>query len=407
MDHPKLRPLEIQPIEFRDQQMWLLHDPQKIAEEQLILPPILAQMALYCDGQHDVPSIYRQLALDAGFELPAGTIEQALAQLDQAYMLDNDNFYARREALREAFLQQPFRPMTIAGVGYPDTPEALKTQFEAYAAHDDEQDVQAWAQWRGRGVISPHIDYQRGGQVYARVWRRVAPTLADVDLVLMFATDHNGGLGSLTLTKKPYETPHGLLPTDEALVDKLAQAIGEDAAYQFELNHRQEHSVELSAVWLHHVAGENPPPMVPLLVGSFHHFILGQGHPDQDERINRLIETLRQETAGKKVLCVASVDLSHVGPAFGDSYTMDNGRRESLWTTDHSLIEALSQGDGRRWYDEIAAVQDQNKVCGFSPVYLMMRYLGENVKGTAVAYDQCPADGENHSLVSIFGMLLE
>lgn len=405
--YPKIRPLEIVPIQYGDEQMYLLRDPQQISDDQLVLPPILAQMTLYLDGLHDIPAIHRRLAADIGFDLPEGIIERALSQLDDAFMLDNGKFAGRMAALRAEFAALEVRPMTIAGHGYAADPAGLKAQFDEYAAGDDERELARWSAWNGRAVISPHIDYQRGGPVYARTWRRAENAVKEADLVLMFATDHNGGLGSVTLTQKPYATPYGVLPTDKELVDKLAAAIGENAAYELELNHRHEHAVELAAVWLHHVAGADPPPMVPLLIGSFHHFVMGEGHPDENEPINTLIETLQRETAGRKVLCVASVDLAHVGPAFGDEYTMDNGRREALWETDHSLMEAITHGDRRRWYDEIAAVQDANKVCGFSPVYLMMRYLGDGVSGTTIAYDQCEADSKGESVVSICGMLLD
>ncbi|MEM9776619.1 MAG: AmmeMemoRadiSam system protein B, partial [Chloroflexota bacterium] len=181
-------------------------------------------------------------------------------------------------------------------------------------------------------------------------------------------------------------------------------------AFRLELNHRKEHSVELSAVWLHHVIHQvrpdNPPPMVPLLIGSFHHFVMGSGHPSKEAKMVNLIQTLKKETAGKRVLCVASVDLAHVGPAFGDSYIMDQYKRDNLITTDLSLMEAVVQGDEERFYSEIASVEDTNKVCGFSPLYLMLKFMGET-KGKRIDYQHCSADAEDHSLVSICGLLLD
>ncbi|MGD1995059.1 MAG: hypothetical protein PVI59_17850, partial [Anaerolineae bacterium] len=47
---------------------------------------------------------------------------------------------------------------------------------------------------------------------------------------------------------------------------------------------------------------------------------------------------------------------------------------------------------------------DQYNVCGLPPIYLMLRALG-SVTGELVAYDQCPADEEGTSLVSICGVL--
>jgi AmmeMemoRadiSam system protein B len=229
------------------------------------------------------------------------------------------------------------------------------------------------------------------------------------DLVLIFGTDHNGGRGSVTLTPLPYATPYGVLPTDAELIDRLAAALGPEAAFAEELNHRQEHSVELSAVWLHHVfhtAGVAPCPMVPILVGSFHHFVTGGGHPSADTRLSRFLDTLRRETAGRRVLAVGSVDLAHVGPAFGDTFGMDAPRRERLRAEDEALMASVMAGDAAGFYERIAAVEDRHRICGLSPLYLMLSYLGPT-SGQQVAYDHCPANAADTSLVSICGLLLD
>ncbi|MEM7118549.1 MAG: AmmeMemoRadiSam system protein B, partial [Chloroflexota bacterium] len=64
-------------------------------------------------------------------------------------------------------------------------------------------------------------------------------------------------------------------------------------------------------------------------------------------------------------------------------------------------------GNAESFYNQIAAVQDQNRVCGFSPIYLMLRYLDTQTTGTKVAYDHCAADNEDNSLVSISGLLID
>lgn len=394
--------------------MWLLRDPLKLSAKQIILPPLLAQMTIYCDGHHSIPMIHQALLEQIGFSIPDDVLLNTLAQLDEVYLLDNDRSWQAQQSIREEFRAQPFRPPQLAGLNYPEDPAELSAFLDAYRLADDDEEAAVWAEWTGRAIVSPHIDYQRGGEVYAKVWKRAEAAVQadDLDLILMFATDHQGGLGSLTLTPKPYATPYGILPTDENLVNKLAAAIGEQAAYHLELNHRQEHSVELSAVWLHHaLRGKRPPPVVPILIGSFHHFVSNGDHPTRDEEMMEFIHTLIEETRGKKVLCVASVDLAHVGPAFQDDYIMDASKREALLLTDESLMEAVIQGNGERFYNEIAAVQDANKVCGFSPLYLMLRYLNgrgeEPLRGHKIAYQHCSADAQDHSLVSVCGLLLE
>jgi hypothetical protein len=52
-------------------------------------------------------------------------------------------------------------------------------------------------------------------------------------------------------------------------------------------------------------------------------------------------------------------------------------------------------------------VQDRNRICGFSPIYLMLRYLSGVEDGVRVDYQHCSAVERNESLVSIWGLLLK
>lgn len=405
-EHPRLRPLDFQPVVHLGQQMWYLRDPLELTPYQIIVPQGLAPLLMFCDGQHTPLEIHAAFCQHVGEQVPFEVVEAALAELDKACLLENEN--ARRAALARLaeYHAQPHRPPALADLSYPGDPAMLSAQLEAYGRDDY---LDGWGAWRGRGIISPHIDYQRGGPVYAKVWRRAATAVAEADLVLIFGTDHSGGAGTITLTRQAYATPYGALPAAPELVTALAEAIGPEAAFAEELHHRQEHSVELSAVWLHHMytqLGVAPKPMLPILCGSFHHFVRNGAHPEGDEGITAVIQTLQRETQGKKVLAVASVDFAHVGPNFGDHFIMDERRRADLKGSDERLIEAILRGDAADFYRQIASVQDRNRICGFSPIYLLLRYLDGVQDGHRVAYAHCPADAEDHSLVSIGGVLL-
>jgi hypothetical protein len=400
--NPKLRAVDIQPVIYEGQQMWLLRDPLALTDFQFILTPALAQMAVFCDGTRDAQQIQKDIS--SYFETPieVDVIDQMLQQLDEACFFDNERSQALLEGHLAEFRSLPFRGPALAGVSYPGDSESLSNVLDEFGIDDDPA---GWGPWFGRGIISPHIDYHRGGRVYSQVWNRAKRAVKDADLLLIFGTDHNGGPGRINLTRKPYATPWGVIPTDLELVEKLAEAIG-PSAFEQELHHRSEHSVELSAVWYHYIYGQDPPPMVPILCGSFHHFVENSLNPAHDPIINAFVETLRSETKGRKVLAVASVDLAHVGPQFGDDFIMDQERRSTLQASDRDLIEIINDGDAERFYFHVAADGDQNRICGFSSIYLMLRYLGP-VLGTEIAYEQCQADEKDHSLVSICGLLLK
>lgn len=400
---PKLRPLDFQPVRYQNQRMWFLRDPWQLSEQQLLLPEPLALLAELCDGTRDLLAVQVAFEERTGVQLELDDLQHTLNQLDEACLLENERSRQARDKLVAAYRAQPYRPPALAGHSYPADPAELSALLQSYG------DVQAINGWNGRGLISPHIDYQRGGPVYAQVWNSAAEAVLAADLVVILGTDHMGGLGTITLTEQPYATPYGVLPTDIGLIRKLAAAIGPEAAFADELNHRQEHSVELSAVWLHYMtqrAGAAPKPMIPVLVGSFQHFVHNGTHPAQDAHLNAFVETLRADATARRILFVASVDLAHVGPNFGDPFGMDQSRRERLASQDASLMAAAAHGDSQTWYAEIAAVRNRNRICGFAPTYLMLDSLGETT-GTQLAYDQCPADEQDTSLVSICGLLLE
>jgi AmmeMemoRadiSam system protein B len=400
---PHLRPLDFQPVLYEGQPMWFLRDPLQLSDQQLFMPEAIAPLLTFLDGKRTQMEIHEAFCRLADTALDPAITFEAIERLNDALLLENERSqHALQEKLDE-FRSLPYRPPALAGNGYPEEPEALTEFLEGFS---NGATIPAW---HGRGLVSPHIDYPRGGEVYSQVWRGAEAALLEADLVLILGTDHYGGPGTVTLTKQAYATPFGLLPADEDLVDKLAAALGEEAAYAEELHHRSEHSVELSAVWMHHIfrrAGKEPCPMVPILVGSFQHFVMNGHKPADDSRLNVFLDTLQKETAGRRVLAVASVDLAHVGPNFGDEFVMDQMRREALAEQDDLLMTAAVEGDAESWYSQIAGVGDRNRICGFAPTYLLLRYLGKS-GGTQVAYEQCMADAQDTSLVSICGLLIE
>ncbi|MCB8918640.1 MAG: AmmeMemoRadiSam system protein B [Ardenticatenaceae bacterium] len=390
--------------------MWYLRDPLRLTEQQLVMPQVLAQILPLLDGTRDEAAIHQEFCRQLGEWIDVAIVQNTLARLDEACLLENERAQQAMAGQLAAFRGQPHRQPALANLSYPGDPAALRALFRQYAAGSRPGTTPPWT---GRAIVSPHIDYQRGGPVYARVWQQAAEAVAEAELVVIFGTDHNGANNLITLTRQAYATPFGVLPAVPALVDRLAEAYGPEKAFAAELNHRDEHSIELSAVWLHYTfeqAGREACPMLPVLCGSFYRFVANGDHPAGDEALSAFIHTLQQETAGKKVLAVASVDFAHVGPNFGDDFPMDQARRAWLTTGDKSLIAAVNQGDHARFYQEIAAIQDRNRICGFSSIYTMLRYLQapgrEPLRGLEVAYDHCPADAEDTSLVSIAGLLL-
>jgi AmmeMemoRadiSam system protein B len=362
----------------------------------------VALLLSFCDGTRDPAGLRAAFELGTGQVISLQRVTDVLRQLDDALFLDSPRFEQARSALIREYRAAPFRLPALTHQVYPGDPVELRDALAGYLPDD----LPAPSPGTVRGVVSPHIDYQRGGPVYARTWLGAGAAAREADLAVIFGTDHAGGLGKITLTRQSYATPLGIVPTAVDVVDAIASAIGEEDAFAEELHHRREHSIELALVWLHAAAGGKPLEVVPILCGSFHHFTQGEADPATDERFGRTIEALQQATAGRRVLVVAAADLAHVGPAFGDSRGLGQGDRRDIADKDARLLTAICDGDPSGFFGQLRDEQDRRRICGLPPIYLSLRQL-ERTRGRVVDYDQCPADPEGGSLVSIAGVLLE
>ncbi len=396
---PRLRLLDVMPVHHDGRDLLLLRDPLQLSDLQVAVPPTLAPLMALADGTRDLAGLRSAFAVRYQVDLPPAAVERLFDALDEALLLANDRSQAAQVDLLTAYRAAPYRPPALAGTAYPADPAALATLLDGWLAAVPDGPAEADLV----GLVSPHIDYARGGPVYAQVWQRARAAARAAEVVVILGTDHYGGHGSFTLTRQHYATPYGRLPTDTALVDALAAALGAEATFAGELRHRTEHSVELAAVWLHHIRGGAPVAALPVLTGSFGHFLNGDGHPDTDPTTATFLDVVRTATAGRRLLVVAAADLAHIGPAFGGA-PVDRQGAARLRAADDRLMARTCAGDASGFFDAIRSVNDRDNVCGTSPIYLALRLTG-GAPGQPVAYDQCPADSAGTSLVSVCGVV--
>ena len=381
----------------------MLRDPFQLTDNSILVPQPLAAVLTFCDGSYSTKGMAAAFHSHYGFPLGLEMVERLVNALDEGFLLENERSAAALAEAREQFRAAPFRTPSVAGGSYPADPEQLHATLERYRRQAaNGQSPAPLTPTTAFGLLSPHIDYPRGGLVYAQVWERAAAAVQAADLVIIFGTDHYGS-DPFTLTRQNYATPYGTLPTATDIVDQVAAVIGEEAAFAGELRHRGEHSLELVTVWLHHLRDRRPVEIVPILTGGFHRFYGNGKHPDQDESINQVLATLRQATQGRKVVVVASGDLAHVGVAFGQD-PLDETTLALVHAADETLIQQMVAGDAAGFYRSINALNDQNNVCGVAPIYLTLRLLGE-VEGTPAGYATCPADDDNTSVVTVGGVI--
>ncbi len=461
-DLPRLRAVE--PLRFvRDgEPVIALRDPLQLAADggTMVVPPAMAPLLALVDGTRDHATLARDVHALHGLELAPTIVDALIDALDERCLLDNARATAARDARLAAWRDLPERPASHAGAVYPAQPEALRAAFADWiriaahrgdltmaqadaviAASSESAETAEPIMANGAtlavetldavatadpiptkpttparstttenpaggmlfpfGLLSPHIDYGRGGATYGAVWAKAAAAARMADRAILIGTDHGGPPGSVTLTRQSYATPFGRLPTPQALVDRLADALGEDAVFSGELRHRDEHAIELVALWLHYVRGGRPLPMLPILVGGFDHYAPDPEAPFADPRIRTLVDELRAIAADGRTLVIASGDLAHVGPAFHGA-PLDGPARARLAGTDGELTSRITAADPSGFLAAIQRVANGNNVCGVAPLWLAMQIVQPS-GGAVTAYQQCPADEQDTSWVSVVG----
>jgi MEMO1 family protein len=402
---PKLRHVQVSRGQQHGQQVLVLSDPWGLSDCAVVLPASLAPVLELCDGTRDVATLRTVLELRTGLRVSPDYLEKMFAALDRALMIDNEHFAQVYEEAVKKFRTAPSRPPTMADRVYPANSELLEQVLCGYfdgllpdAGNMTKAD-------EVHGLVSPHIDYQRGGIVYAGVWRRAAKAARAAEVAIILGTNHFNGQKLITLTKQNYSTPWGVLATAGDVVDAVASALGEGEGFAEEFNHRNEHSVEAAAVWLHCLVKDKGCELVPVLCGSFQRFIEGDGSPGDDDGIARFVEAVRKATANRRTLIVAAGDLAHVGPAFGDRYPINVLEKARLSSADNELMSAIARGDAEGMFQQVKKEGDRRRICGLSSIYLALRLLGK-ARGEVTGYAQCPADQEGASFVSICGIVL-
>jgi AmmeMemoRadiSam system protein B len=397
-EFPQLRRLNVQWTAWEGRSMVSLQDPLRLEGNGILVPQAAAPLLEMCDGTRSLDDLRTGFLLRTGVYLNASQVESMIQALDDACMLDNRHFQQVLGQVMDAYRSGPYRPPALAGGAYPQDPTQLRDTLDDYCRRagsaSDDGDGQVV------GLISPHIDFDRGWRTYAKIWGRMAQAVENAELIMVLGTDHAGYPGSLNLTKQSYATPWGELPSDAALVGQLAEILGEDQAFSQEVHHVGEHSIELATVWLHYVNGGRPKTVLPVLCGGPEPFLkAGAG-----EAANawRAVNLLKDVAASRPTLVVAAADISHVGPSFGDPAPIDAAGKGTVHASDQEWLEAACSGNSDTLRNHMVEHGDPTRICGATPIYLITAILGE-ARGLVVDYDQCPADNTFGSLVSIAG----
>jgi len=230
-----------------------------------------------------------------------------------------------------------YRASNHAGTWYPGTKKELTQMIETYLK-----------QTRGKvkgevfGLVSPHAGYMYSGPVAAFAYKQVQGKSFD-DVIIIGPSHRHGFYGASVDMMAGRSTPLGNIEFDQEFAERIRSA-SKNIVYE-PAAHAAEHSVEIQMPFLQVVLGEFKA--VEIIMGT------------QDyETCKSLSQAIIQATKGKRILVVASSDLSHYHS------------QEEAEGLDDLVVEAVAKYDPELLYNRLKT--DSCEACGAGPIITVM-----------------------------------
>ncbi len=398
---PKLRPVRGFAAKQGEQALLGIMDAQQISQKVVFTIPAAQVILPHMTGENDLDQIVEKV----GQGLTRPMLEQLIAQLNDAGLIEGPVFEQMRDAMRREFDSADNLPPG-ATAQFADTLAAEELGEDA--GEEQKREVgatrlrQKFDEWIDqalresdkpsfdalpRGVIAPQLDYPRGWVNYANVYGRMR-VVDRPDRVIILGANHFGSGSGVVGCDKGYESPLGLCPLAEDFKSALDEALGaelRDRLYEHRYDHEREHSIELHIPWIQHVFAdaEGRHPSVYAALAHDPSRNSGESYDGQGVGIDPFVDALRTalEQVDGRTLLVASVDLSHIGPQFGDQVPMrdDNPQatsmRDQAMATDREMLEMYSQGRADELIASMAWRQNPTRWCSLGAMTAIYKAL--------------------------------
>lgn len=377
MDYPKLREVEAFPIEQDGQRLMCLRDPSNMAPDVVLLSPEAFNIVRMFDGSNSGVDIQAAYMRRTGSLLYSDKIKELIEKLDEAHMLESAAFERYKKDVEDDFRASDVRKSFLAGRSYPSDAEGIECLLTSeFLAEDGPGEIpKVGVGRRLKGAVLPHIDVARGGSCYAKGWAAASGCRARRFVVI--GTGHFGLDVPLALTRKDFETPLGLAETDKAFVDHLAERLGPEA-FEGELAHRTEHSIELQILFIQFLFG-NDIEIVPVISIAREEAAWGDEgfiSPLAANFVSATKELIAE--APEETFVIAGADLAHIGPRFGDEPTVEitPEAAEETKRKDLELLESLERPDVAAFAAGVQADGNARHICGYMPILLTAAITG-------------------------------
>lgn len=400
---PKLRNLEFIPIEHKGDAYFLARDRQGFAADTIV-PRAWGGLLALLNGKRDVPEIILAYSLKHDEVLPRDIIDRIIAQLDEALLLESPRFRTQRDEDVRAFEQANTRPALMVD----SDADRLKSQIAGFFAKAAQVKVLSPRPSNGqlRGIIVPHIDFQRGGVTEALAYQQLLNEQFDTFVVLGIA--HAGVHYPFCGAAKDFETPLGIARCNRELLCELSARVGDEMLRE-QYAHKNEHSIEFVAVFLQYLAQFKNTTIVPIICGGFFDELRTGASPMDNPEVAQFVKALRDvvqenEARGGRIGLIASVDLSHVGSRFGDDEVLTPGRLKDIEAQDLQFLKTIEAGNKEAMHAALAKDNNTLNVDAHPAVYILMAAFPE-LRAQLLGYQQA-FDKEANSVVSFAAMTL-
>ena len=235
-----------------------------------------------------------------------------------------------------------------AGIFYPDTEGALRTQIQQSFLHPlGPRAIPTIAGTRNQnllGLIVPHAGYKYSGPVAAHSYYYLASS-GIFESVIILGPNHTGlGSGVSTMTEGEWSTPLGDVPIDADLAREIVDS--SEIVDVEEEAHRKEHSIEVQLPFLQFIYPRRFK-FVPICMML------------QDLQTSiELGEAVAKAAEKHGATVLASSDWTHYEP------------QEKAESKDRQAIEAALHMDEKKFQDTIE--ERSVSACGYGPVTAMI-----------------------------------
>ena len=406
MDYPKLRPIEAFPVESSGRKMICLRDPHNFTDNVIMVPFNFFFIIQLFDGQHTILDIQAEYMRKYGDLLFKEKILEIVEQLDSHFLLDSERFQQFRKGLEDEFKDSRIRKAAHAGKSYDNDQSKLRKQIEEFFQSPEGPGLPEVVKTGAnvKGVIAPHIDLKEGGPCFTWAYKGIAED-SDADLFIIFGTAHSEMKNLFAITKKDFETPLGTVETDREFIE-IFERHSHYNLLTDEFVHRSEHTIEFQTVFLRYLFdGEKEIRIVPILCGSFHEMMEGSTRPSEVDQIKDFVAAFKQAVSEsqKKICMIASADLAHIGPRYGDQHVPTPGTVREVREEDLEMLQYAMDMDRDGFFSSIQKVRDRRKICGLPPIFTMLSVMNAS-KGELLKYSTITVDHQN-SFVSFAAMV--